>query len=178
VTVSVAAIRPSAAIYREEQFFAWWLYLILALMAGVGWLMFAWQGPPHPVPGVLARPSMQIPLTLVVGLVLPPALVIGVLRMTTEVTPGVCRVWFGFIPTYRRVIPIDEVKSVEVVRYRVPRDHVFWGVRTTRDGERVLTARGDRGVRLHLTDGSRVLIGSQRPEDLAQAIHGAMRPVA
>ncbi len=175
--MSVAAIRPSAAIYREEQFFAWWLYLILALMAGVSWLSFAWSSPPHPVPGMLARPSMQVPLTLAVGLVLPPALVVGVLRMTTEVAPGVCRVWFGLIPTYRRTIAIDEVKSVEIVRYRVPRDHVFGGVRPPRDGERVLTARGDRAVRLHLTDGSRVLIGSQRPEDLAQAIHGAMRPV-
>lgn len=176
--MSVAALRPPAAIYREEQFFAWWLYVLLAVMVGVGWLSIAWNHPgPHP-PGVVVRgPVLELPLALAIGLVLPPALVIGVLRMSTEVTPALCRVWFGFIPTYRRAIPLDEVKRVEVVTYHALREHYFWGVRTTRDGERVLTARGDRGVRLFLSDGSRVLIGSQRPEELAAALESAMRPV-
>jgi hypothetical protein len=42
----------------------------------------------------------------------------------------------------------------------------------------VLSARGDRGVRLLLTDGTRLLIGSQQPEELAAALTRAMRPVA
>lgn len=38
-------------------------------------------------------------------------------------------------------------------------------------GENVaLNARGDRGVRLMLTDGRRVLVGSQRAEELAAAL--------
>lgn len=175
--MSVATLRPPAAIYREEQFFAWWLYVLLALMVIVGWASLAWSHPAHAPQGVAHRPLQELPLALVVGLVLPPALVIGVLRMTTEVTPVHCRVWFGFVPTYRRAIPLDVVKRVEVVTYRAFRDHYFWGVRTTRDGERVLTARGDRAVRLHLSDGSRVLIGSQRAEELAAALESVMRPV-
>jgi len=176
--VSVAAIRPPAAIYREEQFFAWWLYVLLAVMVAVGWCSFAWNQAAGPPQAVAARgPALELPLAFAVGLVLPPALVLGVLRMTTEVGPVSCRVWFGFIPTYRRAIPLDEVKRVEVVTYRAFREHYFWGVHTTRDGERVLTARGGRGVRLHLSDGSRVLIGSQRAEELAAALESAMRPV-
>jgi hypothetical protein len=38
----------------------------------------------------------------------------------------------------------------------------------------VLNARGDRGVRIELADGSRLLVGSQRPEDLALALERAM----
>src|SRR5262249_8027285 len=162
-----------AAIYREEQYFAWWLYVLLALMVAVGWLSLAWRANGQTDSPI---PSIHVPFSFAVGLVLPPVLVLGVLRMTTEVTPTGCRVWFGIVPTYRRSIPADAIKRVEIVKYNAFRDHLFWGVRTTRDGERVLTARGDRGVRIHLTDGSRVLIGSQRPEELAAALEGAIRP--
>ena len=173
--MSVATIQPPAAIYREEQFFAWWLYALLAVMVGVGWLAAL----PRHAPAVIGAgprvPSIELPVSLAVGLVLPPVLVVFVLRMTTEVTPGVCRIWFGFVPSYRRGIPLEVIARVEVVTYRPFRDHWFWGVRTTRDGERVMTARGSRGVRLHLSDGSRVLIGSQRPEELAESLNLAMR---
>ncbi len=173
--MSVAAIHRPAAIYREEQFFAWWLYALLAAMVGVGWLAAL----PRHAPAVIVAgprvPSIELPISLAVGFVLPPLLVVCVLRMTTEVTPGLCRVWFGFVPTYRRGIPLEVVARVEVVTYRPIRDHWFWGARTTRDGERVMTARGSRGVRLHLTDGSRVLIGSQRPEELAESLNLTMR---
>lgn len=178
MSVSVATLRPPAAIYREEQFFAWWLYGLLALMVGLGWLSVAWPYHAPAAVGAAPRGALELPLSLVVGLVLPPALVVGVLRMTTEVTPGACRVWFGFVPTYKRDIPLDAVVRVEVVSYHAFRDHLFWGVRTTRDGERVLTARGSRGVRLHLSDGSRFLIGSQTPELLADSLERAIRPVA
>jgi hypothetical protein len=36
--------------------------------------------------------------------------------------------------------------------------------------------QGNRGVRLDLSDGTRLLIGSQRPEALAVALEHAMRP--
>ena len=115
-------------------------------------------------------------LGIAVGFGLPLLLVVGVLRMTTEVTPTDVRVWFGWVPTYRRVVPIAAIRRVEVVSYRPIPDYGGWGIRPGRDGERVLNARGNRGVRLDLTDGSRLLIGSQRPEELALAIEGALRP--
>ena len=111
--------------------------------------------------------SLEIPLALAVGLIVPSVLVMGVLRMTTEVTPAELRVWFGWIPTYRKAVPIGAITAMEVVRYRPIRECGGWGIRNGPDGERVLNARGDRGVRLQLQDGTRLLIGSQRPDDLA-----------
>lgn len=170
---SVATLRPPAAIYREEQYFAWWLYVLLAVMVGFGSLSLVW----NPI-GVRAAaapgPRLEIPVVLAIGLVLPSVLVVGVLRMTTEVTPADCRVWYGIVPTFRRAMPLDLVQRVEIVRYRPFHDHWFWGARTTRDGECVLTARGDRGVRVHFLDGTRVLIGSQRPEELAEVLRRAI----
>jgi len=175
VSLSVAAIQPPAAIFREEQRFGWWVYALLAVMMAMAWALFLHRG------GGAGRAAAGFDhqaylVGVAVGMILPAVLVVGVLRMSTVVTPGVVRVWFGFVPTVRRAFPIDAVARVEVVQYRPLRDYGFWGVRIGPDGERVFNARGDRGVRLHLLDGSRVLIGSQRPEDLALAVEGALRP--
>jgi hypothetical protein len=179
VSMSLAAITPPGAIYREEQSFAWWVYALLAVVGlGLVGLGLAWSHQAHP--GAAVAPSAwpsEVPLGLAVGLTLPAVLVVGVLRMITEVTPVEVRVWFGWLPTYRRSVPIGAIKALEVVRYRPIVDCRGWGVRSGPDGERVLSARGDRGVRLHLTDGSRLLIGSQHPEELAAALTRAMRPV-
>ena len=172
----VTALRPPAAIYREEQNFAWWVYAMLAAMVVNGLVAILWphHGVANPAPA--ARWGLDAQVGLAFGLTLPTVLVVGVLRMTTEVTPATVRVWFGWLPTYRRAIPLTNIASLEVVRYRPIRDCGGWGIRRGRGGEAVLNARGDRGVRLTLVDGSKLLIGSQRPEDLADALKRAMNP--
>lgn len=96
--------------------------------------------------------------------------------MTTQVMPSDLRVWFGWIPTYRRYVAIGTIRRVEVISFRPIVDHAGWGIRTGGNGERVLTARGHRGVRIELTDGTCLVIGSQRPEELAMTLEGAIRP--
>jgi hypothetical protein len=113
---------------------------------------------------------LEVPVFMLVGLSLPSILVVGVLHMTTEVAAGECQVTFGWIPTVRRRYSLSQVIQVEQVNYRAIRDHGFWGVHHLKNGECVLTARGSCAVRLHMADGNRVLIGTQRPEELAGVI--------
>ena len=84
--------------------------------------------------------------------------------MTTEVSPTDVRVWFGWAPTYRRMLPID-TDSLGSSRH-LPADRrlriLGYSMRTRRRA--ALIARGNQGVRLELTDGSKLLIGSQKPE--------------
>lgn len=172
--MSVATtFQPPTAVYREDQNFAWWVYVLLALMATTTALVFLALGPgAKPTGGRLGG----LTFFLLVGFAMPSVLVLGVLHMTTQVTPLSLCVWFGWIPTYRQSIPIASITSIEVVSYRPLADCGGWGIRRGRDGERVLNARGSRGVRLTLTDGSRLLIGSQRPEELARALDQALHP--
>jgi hypothetical protein len=175
--VSIAAIHPPAAVYREEQNFGWWVYAVVSAIMLLGLALLA--GPFIGGSGVPAGGSrvQSAFLGVCVGMILPPVLVLGVLRMTTEVAPGSVRVWFGWVPTYRRLIDLSAVVRIEVVQYRPFRDYGGWGIRIGRDGERVLNARGDRGVRLFFSDQQKLLIGSQKPEALAAAIERAMQPV-
>ncbi len=163
---SVASLQPPAVVFREEQYFDWRVYAVIALLGvltGLGLLRGrAW--------------SLEFALGLVIGLALLMIVIVFLLHMTTEVTPAGVHVWFGWAPTYRRIVSIGTVRSIEVVTYRPIADYGFWGIRARRDGDRALIARGNRGVRLELTDGTRLLIGSQRSEALAMALEHTLRP--
>ena len=175
---SVYVLPVPSAIYREEQRFGWWVYTLLTLIVVLAWTLLIVrkdQAPGAQVPLDTGRWEFSIGVTF--GLALPAILVVGVLKMTTEVRPTDLRVWFGWIPTYRRAVPLGEIQTVEVVRYRPLRDCRGWGIRCAFDGTRVLSARGDRGVRLTFLDGSRLMIGSQDPENLASAIEGTIHPI-
>jgi membrane protein YdbS with pleckstrin-like domain len=175
--VAVASFQPAAVVYREEQNFDWRMYALALLAEVLVTLTLYWfyeKG--HDPTAMGGLTGLLLSMAALAGLVSPLLVVVGLLRMTTEVTPTDVRVWFGWVPTYRRFVPIGNVQKIEVVSYRPLADYGGWGIRSGRDGERVLNARGNRGVRLDLSDGTRLLIGSQRPEALAVAIERALRP--
>lgn len=92
-------------------------------------------------------------------------------KMVTRVEPGRLSVSMRGLWTLRK-ISLNEVGKTEVVSYRPVEDYGGYGVRLTKRG-RAYIAGGDRGVRLTFTKGGKVLIGSQRPEELAKAIAAA-----
>jgi hypothetical protein len=163
---SVAALRPAVIVFREEQYFDWRVYTVIAAGAVLTGLALA-RGRAW---------SIELLMGLVLGLSLVMVIVFFFFQMTTEVIPTDVGVWFGWLPTYRRIVSIASIRKIEVVTFRPIADYGFWGIRSGRDGERVLIARGNRGVRLELADGSKLLIGSQRPEALATALECALRP--
>ena len=78
---------------------------------------------------------------------------------------------------YTRVFPLtrqhrftwDEIRSCEARTYRPLIEYGGWGVRCGRGGK-AYNVSGNRGVQLEFTNGKRLLIGSQRAEELAAAI--------
>ena len=83
-----------------------------------------------------------------------------------------------FYPFHRRQrkIPLEKVTSFRAVTYRPIWDYGGWGLRCGRGG-RAYNVSGRRGVRLEFHDGKHLLIGSQRPEELAAAIESLMKTV-
>lgn len=93
----------------------------------------------------------------------------AVAPMRTMVTDDAVMVTFGLPSWIRFRIAIDGIQSVEPVTYRPLAEFGGWGIRFGRDGTNAYTARGNRGVRIEKAH-RRYLIGSQRPEELAEAI--------
>jgi hypothetical protein len=93
-------------------------------------------------------------------------------RLITEVNGG--QILLRYIPLWRRTLRLEEIAGSELVTFRPLRDFGGWGIRRGRSGW-AYTVRGTRGVRLTFHSGTPLVIGSQQPERLYQAIEAARR---
>jgi hypothetical protein len=109
----------------------------------------------------------------VVALMLAVVLLLGALlslRLTTTVRPDGVSVRYGFLSSTR--VPLSEITLAEAVQYAPVRDYGGWGIRGSRR-RRALNARGNQGVLLTRSDGTTLLVGSQRPRELLEALSRA-----
>lgn len=163
------ALKPAVILYREEQFFAVWVYLLLSFLGLkilFPELFETWEF------GNLRLSSD--PSAYVVFFILA-MLTACFMKMTTELDHQALTVSFGWLPLFRKSIPISFIESLEPSDYRPLIETLGWGIRRNWRGENVLSARGNRAVKLLCKDGSVYLIGSQKPEELAGAIEAARR---
>lgn len=145
--------------FQETQAFATWVYGLLAVVI---------------VPSVAALAVSAAKTSSVRWLV--PAdlalfvLVFDLLCVRTEVSETEVIVTFGALfPLYRRRIALSEIASAIADTYSPIAEYGGWGIKGM-PSNIALNARGNRGVRLTLRNGRRVLIGSQRPEELEAAL--------
>ena len=75
----------------------------------------------------------------------------------------------GSAPVLRRRVAFDEIRSLDVVRYRPILEFGGWGIRGL-GKTKAWTARGNQAVRLHLTDDRELYVGSDVPHRLAERI--------
>jgi len=142
---------PPGIVYHERQPFEYYVYAI----AGAAIVVLAVL-PPH------------LPVNNAVIVVL--LLAMHLLFEETTVTRDAVEVRFGYLlPMYRRTIARADIAEARAETYSPIGEFGGWGIRGL-GGNVALNARGNRGVRLTLRDGRRILIGSQRPEELAAAL--------
>jgi hypothetical protein len=155
-------------VFREVQRFRMWIFwLPIAIVTFVVWWQFTEQiilGHPQgtePIPNWAAWV-----LALVFGLGFPAFALL--IRLIIEVTGAALVVrLFPFRPV---PLPLGEIKSAEARDYSPLREFGGWGVRTG-PGGKAYNAYGNRGVQLVMVDGRRILVGSQRAEELAALLH-------
>lgn len=92
------------------------------------------------------------------------------MRLSTTVTSDALAIRYGFL--YRTRIPLSDVAHAEAIEYAPIREYGGWGIRGSRR-RRALNARGNQGVLLTRADGSTLLVGSQHPRELLEALSRA-----
>ena len=95
-------------------------------------------------------------------------------RLVTEVRKGELIVRMRGLWRLRRV-PLDRIQLVETITHDIARDYGGYGIRSTREGKAYVAA-GGRGVRVTLTEGEKLVVGSERPDELAAALSGSAIP--
>jgi hypothetical protein len=163
----------SPILFREEQRWrdVWWVMLLVFGIAAIQWygliqqIILGQQFGNNPAPDILL-----ILIWLLFGIGLPIFFLI--LRLVVEVHPEAVAIRYW--PLFTRVIPLAEIDGVEVIDYRPLGEFGGWGIRGW--GRRVAyNVRGSRGIELTLIDDRKVLLGSQRAEELGTVIQTLRR---
>jgi hypothetical protein len=159
--------QENTAVFREVQKFGQLWVWVLALGAAVGviWTFVEQIIFERPVGNKPASDVAVWILLAMFGVALP--LFFLALRLIVEVRDDV--LFVRFYPFRSRIIPLSEIRHHEARTYRPIREYGGWGIRWGRGG-RAYNVSGDRGVQLEFQNGKRLLIGSQRAEELAEAI--------
>lgn len=160
-------------IFSETQRMTlWWVWFIVLIPAGVAWYAFIEQiifGKPF---GNNPAPDFVVWIIfLLVGIGFP--LIIYSSKLTTYIDRRM--IYVRFAPLATRRIELKDIQSCRVRKYRPILEYGGWGIRYSFKHGRALNISGNMGVQLELKNGKKLLIGSQKPHELQQAIEQVMR---
>lgn len=154
----MAVLNNNGVLFSERQRFnQWWLWLILLLpnvTIGYGiWEQYK-SGEPLSWSTLLLSNAL---LLVVLGLFL-------LMRLETEIREdGIYVRFFPFASKLKRY-GWEDIDEAYVRKYSPLLDYGGWGVRYGLKG-RALNVAGNTGIQLKLKDGSRLLIGTRKPEE-------------
>ena len=147
--------------FTERQSFLrhwWWLVLsVIVLTSGV----LQWR---H-------RQSQMAPLLTASTILLLTALLVGVfalLRIDTRLdTAGAS---FRLFPLGWKHLPWSEVTAAYVRKYSALGEYGGWGIKGFSTRNYAYNAAGNQGIQLELSDGRRILLGTQHPVEAHRAL--------
>ena len=153
----------------------WWIMVLVYGVAALTWWGFIQQI-------ILGQPWGSNPASdwmmwliwLAIGIGLP--VFFNWIELAVEVSQDGVRI--RYLPFTNRLIPLSNIISLEVRTYKPIREYGGWGIRGFSSSRKIAyNVKGNRGVELTLHDGRLVMIGSQRSEELAQAITEGMQRI-
>ena len=160
--------KNNVTFHEEQQFRQPWVWIIIIPPTLILWyialqeLVFD-----NPVGNSNASDTALFLFWVLLGILLP--LFFYKLKLITEVREN--GLYIRFLPFHRsfKRIPLEQLKKHEVRTYRAITEYGGRGI-TWGPAGKAYNVSGNRGVQLEFTDGKRLLIGSQKPEQLDSAI--------
>lgn len=95
-------------------------------------------------------------------------------RLETVIDPEGIRIKLRPFVNNWKSYPWTLINDYEVRKYRAIGEFGGWGVRVGRNG-RAFNISGDMGLEITLDDGRKVLIGTQRPDEVARIVGSFMK---
>jgi hypothetical protein len=162
---SITALRP---IWKETQRFRqlWILAVtvlpILLLLSVIFTQIFLGKQ-------IGENPASNMELALVLLLATLPAMLILIARLDTLILDNGIAVCFFPFHTDFRFYSWEEIDKCHVRVYSPLREYGGWGLRGI-GKHRAFNVSGNNGLQLVLRDGSKLLIGTQQPDELTAAL--------
>lgn len=148
----------------------WWIWLIvLVAVLFVAWMFIEQIVLGQPVGNNPAPDGVMWVVTILVGVGVP--LLMYSVNLTAEVDTD--RLVIQYFLLWKRTILLCDISVCFPCEYRPIRDFGGWGIRCGLGKGMCYTIYGSKGVQLELANGRKVLIGAQRPEEMAAVINRA-----
>ena len=143
---------------EKQRFTQWWLWALLI--------------PVVALPLILEGKAIFDDLATAVlafGIPLGVLLLLGATNLKTTVSKEEINV--RFVPFFiNKTVPWDELQQAYVRKYHPLREYGGWGLRFGISG-RAYNIRGNQGLQLVFKNGKKLLIGTQKPDELATVIN-------
>lgn len=162
--------------FREVQRFKQpWLWALILLASGFAWFTFIWELYTSLSPeGEGGQVWFAGIIALLLGLGLPA--LFSSAKLVVEVRRD--GLYYRYHPFHRNThrIACVEIRAAEARTYRPIAEYGGWGIRGgwRRGSGKAYNVYGSEGVQLELTDGKRILFGSQRAGEFAAALRAVM----
>lgn len=105
--------------------------------------------------------GLALIITIAVGLLLTN------MRLITTIDND--KIHVRFIPFVNKSIKWTSIEKAFIISYKPVLEYGGWGIRR-RFGKIAYTVSGKKGLQLILTNGKKILIGTQKPDDLSQLL--------
>ena len=154
---------------ETQRFRQWWVWLVLILAATV------------PVVSIFVSGSSSERTSAVVSLVVGigvPAITLGFvlsIKLRTRITS--VGVSYQFFPIHLKDSTIlwNEIEKVEIRKYQPIKEYGGWGWRHSFQNGRAFNVSGNTGLQLVLKTGKKILIGTQKEEEMRAVLNGLGR---
>ena len=158
-------------IFREEQKFGLWLRWLVYLSMGLSVVISVFALTKESAPEG-SQASWEIILAVLVGIGVPIAItaLFLLLKLETEVRrDGLYVRFFPFHIDFKQFGP-EDLSECYARQYKPIREYGGWGIRCSLRNGKAYNVSGNRGVQLVLSSGKKLLIGSQKADELEAAI--------
>lgn len=163
----------ASTFHETQRMDSWWIVLLLG-----GMTLWMWWGFYQQI--VLGKPFGTNPssdlmmwvITFVFGLLFP----IGFAMMKLVVEVRFDRLYIRFFPFTTREIMFTDIASFQARQYSALREYGGWGIRgaRSRGSKMAYNTKGNWGVDVELENGKFVMIGSQKANELEEALTTAI----
>ena len=160
----------SEIIFHEQQKFASWVYLVVLTSVILSLSIVGFAMKEEYVKGNPPDKGDYISLLIVLAIAIVFMILFMFLKMQTMVSSDSLYVRvFPFQIRYRKFTS-QQISEAYYRRYRPIMEYGGWGIRYSLKHGRAYNARGNEGLQLILMDDKKILIGSQKAEELEKAV--------
>ena len=96
------------------------------------------------------------------------------IKLTTVITEQDISIRFNLLHRKPKTIAWNEVQKAEIVTYKPIMDYGGWGIKYGGLNTIAYNVSGNKGLQLYLKNGKKILIGTQKPEELQNIIKKIM----